>query len=582
MIDNYYTSLGFQYNPFSITPDPTCFYLSQDHENALAHLKHGISQNNGFVLLTGEVGTGKTTLCRKILENLPDNIEIAYIYNPRLSTIELLANICDELQIDYDETVASIKDFTQCINQYLLDQHALGKRVILLIDEAQNLSMEVLEQTRLLSNLETNKNKLLQIILVGQPELKRLLDLPQLRQLNQRITARYHLNHLSRVETKHYIRHRVCSELVTDTDIDVDHEAGIKHRCHLNDYRQELFPTLACWVIYHYSKGIPRIINVICDHALMGLYSQNKAKVSYAIAKKAAEEATGIYGKTHPSLLHWFATTLLILLVFPWFFPQYLPWLPQQSLELSLPHLEPKSDVMKQTQATTNASLVLPTKTVAKNTVTVEDLKPSQTDFFTWLQTTTTSKQQALMILADVWQLSQQAPICVEASGYFCPQQKGNWNTLRQLNLPVILLLKPTLDTTYYLVIKHIAKEQVTLLYQNQEYLYDMTEISPYWLGDFIFLWVLPEFPLLPLKQGMQGDSVVWLRQCLAQFYPQSFASSSNPRFDQELKQQVMHFQASYQLQADGIVGKNTLLYLSHCINDFNVPKLSNNHVLHP
>ena len=201
---------GLKEPPFSITPDPRYVFLSERHRDALAHLLYGIGKggSGGFVQLTGEVGTGKTTLCRLLLEQLPENTRVALVLNSKLSPIELLETMCEELKLDIGERRGSLKGLVDSLNAYLLDAYAQGLRVVLIVDEAQNLSTEALEQVRLLTNLETPTQKLLQIILLGQPELREKLNQPELRQLAQRITARYHLTPLDRAETEAYVRHQ--------------------------------------------------------------------------------------------------------------------------------------------------------------------------------------------------------------------------------------------------------------------------------------------------------------------------------------------------------------------------------------
>src|SRR5471030_3427962 len=201
---------GLAEAPFSIAPDPRYLYLSQRHQEALAHLLYGVSGDGGFVLLTGEVGAGKTTVCRCLLQQIPASCDVAYIFNPRLTVEELLSTICVEFGIAYPPGNTSIKVFVDCINAYLLDAHARGRHTVLIIDEAQNLSADVLEQLRLLTNLETNQRKLLQIILIGQPELRTMLARPELEQLGQRVIARYHLGSLTPAETGAYIAHRLA------------------------------------------------------------------------------------------------------------------------------------------------------------------------------------------------------------------------------------------------------------------------------------------------------------------------------------------------------------------------------------
>lgn len=257
----YQQFFNFNASPFSIAPDPHFIYMSGHHQEGLAHLLYGIKQGGGFVALTGEVGTGKTTLCHCLLEQLPDNVDIALVLNPKLNAIELLATVCDELQITYDQDKQTLKSLVDSLNHHLLEAHALGRKTVLMIDEAQNLSLDVLEQIRLLTNLETSKTKLLQIILIGQPELKQLLEKKELRQLNQRITARYHLSPLSYSDTKKYIEHRL---IVCGGD-------------------EKIFTHNAIKKVYKLTGGIPRLINILADRGLLGAYATNNPNVTKKI-----------------------------------------------------------------------------------------------------------------------------------------------------------------------------------------------------------------------------------------------------------------------------------------------------------
>ena len=267
-----YTSyFGLTEIPFSITPDPRFLYLSPRHREALGHLVYGIKETGGFVCLTGEVGTGKTTVTRALLSQLPDYVDIAMILNPRMTVAEFLAAICDELRVEYPAKNRSVKVFVDALNEYLLHAHAQGRRVVVIVDEAQNLIPAVLEQVRLLTNLETAKTKLLQIVLVGQPELNDLLSRQELRQLSQRVTARYHLQPLSLSEVGEYVAHRV----------------------HVGGCERALFGSGAIRAIWMMSGGIPRIINVICDRALLGAYARNSEVVTAQIIKRAGQEVKG-------------------------------------------------------------------------------------------------------------------------------------------------------------------------------------------------------------------------------------------------------------------------------------------------
>jgi len=261
---------GLKEPPFSITPDPRYVFLSERHRDALAHLLYGIGKggSGGFVQLTGEVGTGKTTLCRLLLEQLPENTRVALVLNPKLSPVELLETICEELKLDLVDRRGSLKGLVDTLNAYLLDAYAQGLRVVLIVDEAQNLSTDALEQIRLLTNLETPTQKLLQIILLGQPELRDKLNDTELRQLAQRITARYHLTPLDRVETEAYVRHRTAV-------------AGAARLP---------FSRLGLRAIYQRSNGIPRLINIIADRALMAGYAREQESIGERLVDRAADE----------------------------------------------------------------------------------------------------------------------------------------------------------------------------------------------------------------------------------------------------------------------------------------------------
>src|SRR6056300_1351515 len=245
----YHHYFGLAESPFSIAVNPRYLFMSARHRDALAHLLYGVGSGGGFILLTGEVGTGKTTINRCLLDQLPDSTDLAIVLNPALSAVELLATVCDEFEIEYPRDSLSLKRLTDALHGFLLDNHARGRRSVLMIDEAQHLDFDVLEQIRLLTNLETNDEKLLQIILIGQPELTEKLARPELRQLNQRITARYNLQPLNREETEAYIQHRL-------------HVAGLAAG-------RTLFPKRVVREIHRRTQGIPRQINLLCDRTLL-------------------------------------------------------------------------------------------------------------------------------------------------------------------------------------------------------------------------------------------------------------------------------------------------------------------------
>ena len=260
---------GLREKPFAISPDPRYLYMSESHREALAHLIYGIESDGCLVLLTGEVGTGKTTVCRCLLDQLPDTTDVALVFNPLLNAEELLKTICEELEIEVREGTPSIKLYVDRLNRYLLDSHSRGRSTALIIDEAQNLTAEVLEQLRLLTNLETNTHKLLRIILIGQPELRVMLERDELSQVNQRVTSRYHLAALAPDDIRNYIGHRL-------------EVAGASNTA--------LFSEKALRYVAQRTKGIPRLINLLCDRALLGAYAENSDHVSGEIMKQAGQE----------------------------------------------------------------------------------------------------------------------------------------------------------------------------------------------------------------------------------------------------------------------------------------------------
>src|SRR5688572_28405745 len=271
---------GLRQEPFSIAPDPRYLFMSERHREALAHLLYGVKGGGGFVLLTGEIGAGKTTVSRCFLEQIPKRCNVAYIFNPKLTVEELQKTVCHEFGIQAPHEVpgvATVKDYVDALNEFLLKTHSVGQNNVLIIDEAQNLSADVLEQLRLLTNLETSERKLLQIVLIGQPELRAMLARPELEQLAQRVIARYHLKALSEQESIQYIRHRLAVAGMT-TAIPFDRRALAR--------------------IHRLSRGVPRRINLLCDRALLGAYAEGKTNVARRIVDKAARE---VFDDTPPA-----------------------------------------------------------------------------------------------------------------------------------------------------------------------------------------------------------------------------------------------------------------------------------------
>jgi len=280
----YAAHFGLAQDPFSIAPDPRYLFMSERHREALAHLLYGVNGGGGFVLLSGEIGTGKTTVCRCFLEQIPAQCNVAYIFNPKLTVMELLRTVCDEFHVAVPDAAATPKDFIDPLNAFLLRTHAAGQNNVLIIDEAQNLSADVLEQLRLLTNLETGERKLLQIVLIGQPELRTLLARPELEQLAQRVIARFHLDALSQAETAQYIAHRMSV---------AGHTGALP------------FDARALRRIHQLARGVPRRINLLCGRALLGAYAHGRGVVDRRVIDQACAEVFG--GPQSAALPRWLA-----------------------------------------------------------------------------------------------------------------------------------------------------------------------------------------------------------------------------------------------------------------------------------
>lgn len=532
--------------PFSIAPDPHFVYMSARHKEGLAHLLYGITDGGGFVALTGEVGTGKTTLCHCLLQELPDNIEIALILNPKLNAIELLANICDELFISYNKERQSLKNLVDALNRYLLDAHAAGRRIVLLIDEAQNLSREVLEQIRLLTNLETSKTKLLQIILVGQPELQQLLSSRDLRQLNQRITARYHLLPLSLAETRAYIRHRL---FVCGGNPNLFKESAIKR-------------------IFKLSSGIPRVINIICDRALLGAYAENAKMINVAIVDKAASEtlAQPAQNRVRYTVL----SSLLVISMTLWFFYQYGDNLiggegPEDLASLSI---RPITDLPRtiddsvQSVAVESAS-----ETIIKNAETEKVVEPVM-PFDQWLENPELTLEQAILKALELFNKVYQGtePVdckAVRALGLNCLYGKAGWKDILEMDRPVILEFLLDSESRRHALLSSLRKGQ-PVMRADQETPFALGDVLRYWNGYYLILWDSPVLDSRIIHPGTQSEAVLWLRQQLALFDGVTNEETMPQYFDSVLTARVKKFQHHYNLTEDGIAGPQTLIYLDN------------------
>ena len=521
-------------------------FMSTRHQEGLAHLLYGVNHGGGFVALTGEVGTGKTTLCHCLLQQLPENIDLALILNPKLNAIELLATVCDELRIAYDYKRQSLKSLTDALNQYLLGAHAHGRRTVLIIDEAQNLSLEVLEQIRLLTNLETSKTKLLQIILVGQPELKTLLNRRELRQLNQRITARYHLLPLSLAETRTYIRHRL---MVCKGD-------------------PELFKDSAIKEIFRLSNGIPRVINIICHCALLGAYSSDVRAITPAIIKRAAKETLAETNNTPSQLL-----PLLALLVLSclggWLYVQNHRVISQPKHEPATALAGKRPDMRAETPPISAKG--------SPNTIKHEQSNEIKL-FSAWINKPEFSLDAAIYTNLKLWGKAgstDQLSDCdhVQKVGLLCQFGKGNWKDILDFNRPTIMEFSLPGDIKRYALLTEIKAGQPVFRFDHDN-TFPLAEVLSFWDGYYLLIWQLPKPGVKVIVPGQTSVNVEWLRQQLTRVDGKEEETSNPKFFDEALKARVIKFQKTHHLTADGKVGLQTLFQFDNASGANGSPKL--------
>lgn len=544
----YLSFFGLNEKPFAITPDPRYLYLSARHAEALAHLLYGINEAGGFVQLTGEVGTGKTTVIRSLLAQIPKNAEIALILNPRMTAPEFLLTICEELGIGVqDSATSSLKDLVDILSHYLLRAHSQGKRIVLVVDEAQNLAPDVLEQVRLLTNLETNTQKLLQIILIGQPELRELLARTELRQLAQRITGRYHLDPLSHDESIAYVRHRLRVAGATS----------------------DIFSTAALSEVHRLSGGVPRLINIICDRALLAAYTRDEHRVSASLVCRSAAEVFG--RRIAPRWVPWVAISgtaaaLILSAIAVW---RFYPGSATESPAVSLP--SPQEAV-----AATPAAMTVPSTTQAS--VAPEPQHAQLASLLTQYPGDT-DPDDAFGRLFAIWGAQYTAGStdpCSQASkqGLECFIERGSFAQLRLYNRPAILMLSDDNGMNHQVVLTGLNDESARIDIAGKVHDVKITDLSRYWFGDFVLLWQPGTRKVTPLSFGMRGAAVRRLRQNLQRVQGIEPEQPASDVYDEELRKLVQEFQRRHRLVVDGVAGMQTLLVLNSATADPNTPLL--------
>ncbi len=607
---------GLKQEPFSIAPDPHYLFMSERHREALAHLLYGLRGGGGFVLLTGEIGAGKTTVCRCFLEQIPKKCNVAYVFNPKLTALELLQTIAEEFHIRPRESAPAgegVKQLVDAINEFLLRTHAVGMNNVLIIDEAQLLSTEVLEQLRLLTNLETRERKLLQIILIGQPELREMLAAPELEQLAQRVIARFHLPALSAAETWQYIKHRLTV-------------AGLRGSSPFEGKLRER--------IHQLSRGVPRRINLLCDRALLGAYSQGQSKVSVATLNRAAQEVfgagrgaaaapatapgAGVDTTPLPVQRRWMAAGVLVLAaVLGVLFlrakavpePKPSPSLPAKALAASAPlpaasaaplALAASASPRPVTSAASASSAASAASAMALTASGVEAPAIPTSAAEAW-QALASLRQflsarapgapamplpaiEAWQGLARLWQypgnLREASDFCAALRGAQLQcfySRDGGLALLRLLSRPSLLILAADAEQApRYALLLSLGPQSATLqMAGGITQRFSLLQLSRIWQGEFITLWRAPA-SLDGAVPSFNGNSaaLTWLDQQLSQALgeaprePSGKAGSKGnapavQRLDAALRAKVARFQRSQGLPSDGQPGPITVMQLN-------------------
>jgi len=563
--------------PFSIAPDPRFLYMSGRHREALAHLLYGVQGEGGILLLTGEVGTGKTTLCRCLIEQIQTQCDVAIVLNPKMSVDELLACICDEFHVGLPAGTASVKVLVDAINAHLLQANAQGRRAILIIDEAQNLRVDVLEQLRLLTNLETNTRKLLQIILIGQPELREILRRPELRQVAQRIVARYHLGHLTRPEVGAYVAHRL----------------------RVSGTQTPVFPCSLIGSLYRLTGGVPRLINLICDRALLGTYVQRELQVTPKTLKAAANEVIDADTTRHrwSRLFAWptlvlaavcgggvFAANLLPLSMWTFTWPKS---------EIASVTVAPKPIREAKHRPPVTASAEAVPETLTKFSPASDEQSSIET--LSWPEASVSRSRSEAIANQDLFNLygiaydpAGKVSGCkiAESVNMRCLYASGGLSDLRWANQPAVLLMDgEAKGRPYHVVLVALNEKTATVVVAGIRRRVALTQIAQLWSGKYMLLWYAPPSFRSALTVGSRGPAVLWLRQGLARV--QGGDTDNGPAvFDAELVRRVKAFQLAEGMAPDGAAGPLTLIRLNLRL-DQNLPRLiraalGSSNVLHP
>ena len=579
----YLQHFGLKREPFSIVPDPGFLYPSHQHRQAVAHLKYGLDREGGFILLTGEVGTGKTTLTRTMLQRIPAHVRVAYVLNSKLNESDLLASICSELSIKIPtrKHISFSKTCIDVLNQDLLEAHAAGKKTLIVIEEAQNLSHDVLETLRLLSNLETNTHKLLHILLVGQPELLEILGQNKLRQLNQRVVSRFHLLPLDKTEIANYINHRL-------------HHAGAGGA---------IFDTNCVDTLFKLTKGVPRLINLICHQALLAAYSTGAKTVSAKLVKLSSKEILVDLNPTNGRLR--LAAAVLASVVFIALAATLTPlkninW--NDYLTRFNSYSDGPSSVSLDTTATKDP-VVAPTvsqEIVNTGLVDIEQLPPD--DQFiesvlsgsseasiqmdeknrNWQENAESRSKNPLINLLNLWNVPasdiytlDEFDALAERSGLRSVQvDTATLSALSLIDRPGIVFMQQTSGLEKSHLVLHIGEFTIRLISSGEIIVMDRSAFLDQWTASYLYLWRSPDsFEIL--KPGdFNKPALAWLQGKLGLVNDGLEQLITGGNYSVAIQAQVTDFQRQQNIIADGIVGRQTLMRLNQ-LTDPLVPRLT-------
>ena len=596
----YMRFFGLKQQPFSLAPDPRYLYMSKRHREALAHLLYGVGGGGGFVLLSGEIGAGKTTVCRCFLEQIPKRCNVAYIFNPKLTVMELVKSICDEFHVPIDLAdgqPTTVKTYVDALNDFLLKTHAVGQNNVLIIDEAQQLSAEVLEQLRLLTNLETNERKLLQIVLIGQPELRTMLDRPDLEQLAQRVIARFHLQALSLKETEHYIRHRLSVAGMT---------------------RALPFDRPALHRIHEIARGVPRRINLLCDRVMLGAYAHGKQTIDVPMIEKAAREVFGRAEVNGPAsaltagsgrgLGFIVAGSLALgaLAAFGLFTGWRYVTAPAAVIPVAAasaarapaggaasataasrvaasagataakagfaldaisgrPTLGAASAASPVASAPGNGVALLASPSAAPMPVVAAGRTLDAVTFAAQLTGFEQDERSAWRELAPLWGIDAgSADPCAAAAKQQvrCARFASTLPLLRHLARPGVVALRDGNGHTVYATLVGLGDKTVTVRAGDQTLVAQTSAFVKAWRGEFGTLWRTPAGYVAPVSEGTSGPVVDRLAAQIARVDNEPLPETSQP-MDAALRIRVARFQAKNGLTAAGRAGPTTFMQLN-------------------